>query len=112
MGLPEGVSTLSVWSVLIPIAIVTLLLRGLPFAFRRLLRGSPLLEFLGKTMPVGVMVVLVVYAIYGARGETGGAEAAILAAGVTLGLHAWRRSMALSILGGTAVYMLILNVAL
>lgn len=109
MGLPSGVTATAVWSVLIPVAIVTLILRALPFVFRRVLRGSPLLDFLGLTMPVGVMTVLVVYSIAGAEGEAGGIAAAGLAAVATLGLHAWRRSMALSILAGTALYMMLVN---
>lgn len=109
MGLPDGITAAAVWSVLIPVAVVTLVLRAFPFVFRRVLRGSPLLDFLGLTMPVGVMTVLVVYSIVGAEGKQGGIGAALLAAVVTLGLHAWRRSMALSILAGTAIYMVFVN---
>ncbi|MEH0147962.1 AzlD domain-containing protein [Corynebacterium sp. Q4381] len=109
MGLPASITAAAVWSVLIPVATVTLVLRALPFVFRRVLRGSPLLDFLGITMPVGVMTVLVVYSIGGAESENGGIAAALLAAAATLGLHAWRRSMALSILAGTAIYMVFVN---
>lgn len=109
MGLPDGITAAAIWSVLVPVAIVTLVLRALPFVFRRVLRGSPLLDFLGLTMPVGVMTVLVVYSIAGAGGANGGISAALLAAVGTLGLQAWRRSMALSILAGTALYMVFVN---
>lgn len=109
MGLPDGITAAAVWGVLVPVAIVTLVLRALPFLFRRVLRGSPLLDFLGLTMPVGVMTVLIIYSIAGAEGEDGGSVAALLAAVATSGLHAWKRSMALSILAGTAIYMLFVN---
>lgn len=109
MGLPSGITPGMVWAVLIPVAIVTFALRAIPFAFKRLLRDSPLLDFLGVAMPVGVMTVLVVYSISGASEAPGGVLAALIAAALTLGLHAWRRSMALSILAGTACYMVLVN---
>lgn len=109
MGLPAGVTPGMVWAVLLPVAVVTIALRALPFAFKRLLRGSPLLDFLGVAMPVGVMTVLVVYAVSGASEARGGVLAALIAAAVTLGLHAWRRSMALTILAGTACYVVLVN---
>lgn len=109
MGLPAGITLGMVWAVLIPVAIVTVALRALPFLFRRLLRGSPLLDFLGMLMPVSVMTVLVVYSITGTTDAPGGAAAPLLAAVVTLGLHAYRRSLALSILTGTLVYVVLVN---
>ena len=111
MGLPDGTSLIDVLSVLLPVAAVTLVLRALPFSFLRLLKGSPLIEFLGVHMPVGVMVVLVVYTLAtSAVGGAGSMLAALLAAALTLALHAWRRSPALSIAAGTAAYMLLVNV--
>lgn len=109
MGLPAGVTLGMVWAVLIPVAIVTIALRALPFLFRRLLRGSPLLDFLGLLMPVSVMTVLVVYSIAGSSDAPGGVGASLLAAVVTLGLHAYRRSLALSILTGTLLYVVLVN---
>ena len=105
-GLPEGVTPTMVWAVLIPVAIVTVALRALPFAFLRTIKGSPFIEFLGLYMPLGVMTVLVVYTLAGAGEQL---WAALIAGAVTLGLHAWRRSSALSILAGTALYMLLVN---
>ena len=104
-GLPDGVTLGMVAAVLVPVCVVTLLLRALPFAFLRALKGSPLIEFLGATMPVGVMTVLVVYTL----ADTSALLPALLAGTVTLALHAWRRSAALSILSGTALYMVLVN---
>lgn len=109
MGLPTGVSLGMVAAVLIPVAIVTVLLRALPFSFLRLLEGSPVIQFLGATMPVGVMTVLVIYTLSGTRDAPGGIWAALLAAGITLALHAWKRRAGLSILVGTATYMVLVN---
>lgn len=109
MGLPAGVTPAMVWAVLIPVCIVTVTLRALPFSFLKLLKGSPFIEFLGVYMPVGVMTVLVVYTVGGAAGSPGGTAAALIASALTLGLHAWRRSPGLSIFTGTLAYMLLVN---
>ncbi|MCQ4624347.1 AzlD domain-containing protein [Corynebacterium sp. CCUG 65737] len=110
LGLPDGVTLTMVAAVLVPVAVVTVLLRALPFAFLRVLKGSALIEFLGATMPVGVMTVLVVYTLASALDAPGGLVPALIAGVVTLFLHVWRRSAGLSILTGTAVYMLLVNV--
>lgn len=109
LGLPDTVSLGMVAAVLLPVAAVTVLLRALPFATLRLLKGSPVVQFLGATMPVGVMTVLVVYTISGTRTSAGGMGAALIAAGFTLALHAWKRRSGLSILSGTALYMVLVN---
>ncbi|MEJ6018558.1 AzlD domain-containing protein [Corynebacterium sp. H113] len=96
---------------------VTVLLRWLPFAFVRALKGSSLFQFLGVTMPVGVMVALVVYTVFarmgiGAQnvGDPGGMWAAPLALLATFVLHLWRRSAVLAVFAGTGVYMVLVNV--
>ncbi|MEX3505297.1 branched-chain amino acid transporter permease [Corynebacterium sp. LK2510] len=111
MCLPEGVELAHVAAVLLPIGVVTVLLRALPFSFVRVLKGSPFIEFLGWHMPVGVMTVLVVYALLNSQGAPGGLAAGAIAAAFTLALHAWRRSAGLSILAGTAFYMVLVNLA-
>ncbi|MDO5511522.1 branched-chain amino acid transporter permease [Corynebacterium sp.] len=111
-GLPDGVTLLQVAAVLIPIAVITVGLRWLPFAFVAALKGNQFFALLGRMMPVGVMVVLVVYTLFGQQGAPGGVPAALAGVAVTLGLHAWKRDSGLSILGGTSAYMLLVNVLL
>ena len=111
-GLPEGVTLTMVAAVLIPVAIVTVLLRALPFSFLRLLKGSPFIDFLGATMPVGVMTVLVVYTFSPIAHDAAvphGLLAALIAGALTLALHAWKRRAGLSILVGTAAYMVLVS---
>lgn len=45
-------------------------------------------------MPVGVMVVLVVYTVAGQGQNPGGLGASLLAGAATLALHAWKRQAA------------------
>ncbi|QGU08694.1 Branched-chain amino acid transport protein (AzlD) [Corynebacterium occultum] len=108
-GLPEGVTLPMVFGVLIPVAIVTLALRQLPFSALKRLKGSEFIGMLGITMPVGVMAALVIYTLHSQLESPGGLSASLIAVGVTVILHAWRRSAGLSIVGGTLSYMLLVN---
>lgn len=110
--MPAGVTLTAILAVLIPVGIVTVLLRWLPFAFVKALKGSQFISMLGFTMPVGVMTVLVVYTVFGQVRDTGNVLAPIAAAAVTAGLHLWRRNSGLSIFGGTAFYMVLVNLVL
>ncbi|WIM70957.1 branched-chain amino acid transporter permease [Corynebacterium suedekumii] len=108
-GLPDGVTLSQTLAVLIPIAVITVALRWLPFAFVRALKGNQFFALLGLMMPVGVMAVLVVYTLFGQASAPGGVPAALSGVAVTLGLHAWKRDSGLSILGGTVAYMALVN---
>ncbi|AMO89185.1 branched-chain amino acid ABC transporter permease [Corynebacterium sp. HMSC08C04] len=107
--MPAGVSLSMVAAVLLPICVVTLLLRELPFSFIKALKGSQFIGLLGMTMPVGVMTVLVVYTVYGQKEAPGGILAALIGVVITAGLHWWRKSSAFSIFGGTVAYVLLVN---
>ena len=67
-------------------------------------------EDLGCLLPPAMMGLLVVYSLRNTdlfTGSHGLPEA--IAVAVTAGLHLWRRSTLLSILAGTAVYMLLVQ---
>lgn len=110
--MPAGVTLGSILAVLIPVGVVTVVLRWLPFAFVKALKDSQFISMLGFTMPVGVMTVLVVYTLFGQIQDSGILIAPLVGAAVTAVLHLWRRNSGLSIFGGTAVYMLLVNVLL
>ncbi|MDK4257645.1 branched-chain amino acid transporter permease [Corynebacterium propinquum] len=109
-GLPEGISLSQVLAVLIPVGIVTVVLRQLPFSFIKVMRGSPLVATLAKLMPVGVMVALVIYTIFQRPFSTAVVASTAVGIAATVGLHIWHRSPALSIIGGTAAYVGCINV--
>ena len=109
-GLPDGVTLGMVAAVLIPVGIVTVLLRALPFSMLRVLKGSPFIDFLAVLMPVGVMTVLVAYTLVGYAGSPAHLAAALLALTATLLLHWWKRRADLSIFAGTGLYMALVNV--
>lgn len=107
--MPAGVSLSMVLAVLVPMCIVTVLLRALPFHVIKYVKGNQLVGLLGHLMPVGVMTVLLVYTLHGQADAPGGLLAAALGVAATLAIHVWRRNSGLSIFAGTAFYMVLVN---
>jgi len=87
--------------------LVTLALRAAPFLALTRLRDSGIVRYLGRTMPAGVMVVLVVYTLRDTTAELGSWVPATVALGLTLAVHLAFRRAAASIVLGTATYMLL-----
>ena len=90
-------------------ALVTVLLRFLPFlVFRRKTPGY--VEYLGRVLPAALIGMLVVYCL---KDVTVTAHPfgipEVIAIAAVVGLQVWRRSALFSILGGTAVYMLLVQ---
>ncbi|MFD3310515.1 branched-chain amino acid transporter permease [Streptomyces sp. NPDC058694] len=88
-------------------AAVTWVLRALPFAALAPLRASSTVQYLGARMPAGVMIILVVYCLHDLPVTEARAAAPLAALATTIGLHLWRRNALLSILGGTAVHVVL-----
>lgn len=90
-------------------AFCTILLRFLPFlVFRK--RVPPYIMYLGKVLPPAIIGMLVVYCLRNTRilaAPFGIPE--LIAAAVVLGLQTWKHNSLLSILSGTAVYMLLVQ---
>lgn len=98
------------WTVMI-VAAVTLATRAVSFVLFPAGKQAPaFITWLGKQLPRAVMAMLVIYCLkdvdmtsapYGIP--------ALLGVGVTAALHLWKRQMMLSIVGGTATYMLLIR---
>ena len=93
------------------VALATQITRWTPFLVFSGGRKLPrMVEDLGRLLPPAMMGLLVVYSLRNTdllTGSHGLPEA--IAVAVTAGLHLWRRSTLLSILAGTAVYMLLVQ---
>ena len=93
------------------VALATQITRWTPFLVFSGSRQLPtVVEDLGRLLPPAMMGLLVVYSLRNTdilSGSHGLPEA--IAVAVTAGLHLWRRSTLLSILAGTAVYMLLVQ---
>ena len=90
-------------------AIVTILLRFLPFlVFRK--QVPPYISYLGKVLPAAIIGMLVVYCF---KDTTLTAHPfgipELIAAACVVGLQVWKRNSLISIMTGTVVYMLLVQ---
>lgn len=93
--------------------LVTFALRAFPFVAAQWLEKHRLVHKLGQFLPLAIMTLLLVHALAGAAGEHAGGPWPELLAGSLVVLTQWRgRNALLSILGGTAVYVIIRNLPL
>ena len=88
-------------------AIVTFLTRALPFLlFDRGESPPRLVLYLGRVLPPAIIAMLIIYCLRGVSFLTpGGWVPQLLCVGVVVVLHLWKHNNLLSIFGGTALYM-------
>ena len=99
------------WLLVGVIALVTALLRFLPFwLFAGKGKTPKLLERLSKSLPFAVMGMLVVYCLRQVSFSTlAGFLPSLIAGAVAVLVHWWRRNTLLSILCSTLCYMLLVQ---
>lgn len=103
-------STASHSAVLIAVmSAVTVLLRALPFlVFRK--KVPACVSYLGRVLPPAIIGMLVIYCLKDTAVTAAPFGAPELIAGaLVVVLQAWKRNSLLSILSGTAVYMLLIQ---
>lgn len=92
------------------VSLVTVLIRALPFlVFKD--KSNPVVEYLGEVLPYAIMPMLVVYCLKGVNllsGNHGICE--MIGVGSVIILHLLKKNTLLSILGGTIIYMLCVQV--
>lgn len=93
-------------------SIVTIALRFIPFWVFGGGRKTPKrVAYLGKVLPSAIMGMLVVYCLKDVSiSAVSGWLPAIVASLTVVVLHVWRRNTMLSIVAGTAVYMLLIRI--
>lgn len=104
-------SNLQVFLTIAVAALVTMLIRFLPFfVFGGGKKTPEMITRLSKILPSAVMGMLVIYCLKDTTFTAlSGWLPALIAVAVTVGLHVWKRQTLLSILGGTVVYMILVN---
>lgn len=97
------------WAMMI-MFIITFIIRALPFIAMKNADKKPLLQFFGRTMPPGIMIILVVYSISSIDYNLPphGAPALISIVVVAVLHHIWRKPL-LSIGLGTLAHVLLLQ---
>ena len=98
---------IKIWLTIAVIALVTALLRFLPFIiFNDNVKTPKLVEKLGRLLPFAVMGMLVVFCLKDMSFKApAGFVPPIISCVVVALLHIWKRNTLLSIVGGTACYM-------
>ncbi|MBG9981187.1 branched-chain amino acid transporter permease [Facklamia lactis] len=87
---------------------VTALIRFFPFIVFK--NQTPLwVIYLGQVFPYSIMAILFIYSIKDIEFMSSQGLAALLACGAIFLVHKWRHSTILSILVGTAVYMILIQ---
>lgn len=91
-------------------AACTFLERALPFLVFRKGEAPAVVRYLGKVLPMAIMATLVIYCV---RGISFAAVEnwlpTLIACGITVALHLWKHNALVSIFGGTAVYMILVQ---
>lgn len=89
-------------------ALVTFLLRALPFIAGHWLRRHPIVHKLGDSLPLSIMVLLLIHSAAGQAGSHEGLPWQECAAAALVILLQWRlRRTLLSIAAGTALYIVL-----
>ena len=97
--------------IILVIAVITFGLRATPFIlFSRTGTTPKVITYLGNTLPPAVMGMLIIYCLKNVsvlKAPFGLPE--LLAVAAVVVLHLWRRNNLLSILGGTVLYMVLIQ---
>ena len=105
-------SDLHTWVAVAVIALVTAMLRFLPFVIFSDNRKTPkIIEKLSKSLPYAIMGMLVVYCLKEVSFlSVSGFLPALIACAVVGVLYIWRRNTLLSIICGTICYMVLVQI--
>ena len=92
-------------------AVVTFLTRALPFLlFDRGTAPPKLILYLGRVLPPAIIAMLIIYCLRGVSfAAPGGWVPQLLCTAVVVALHLWKHNNLLSIFGGTALYMILVQ---
>jgi len=98
------------WTVMI-VAAVTLMTRAISFLLFPAGKQAPaFITWMARQLPRAVMAMLVIYCLKDVELTSAPyGIPALLGVGVTAALHLWKRQMMISIVGGTAVYMVLIR---
>lgn len=99
----------AIWAIVI-IALVTALLRFAPFIILQGKKTPKVIRYLGLVLPYATMGMLVVYCLKEVNftSPANFVPAAVATAVVVL-TYVWKKNTLISIIGGTAVYMILIQ---
>lgn len=91
--------------------VITMIIKFLPFVIFSGGKETPaVISYLGKVLPPAMIAMLVVYCLKGVSiTEAPHGLPELISLTVVVILHLWKRNSLLSIIGGTACYMLLIQ---
>ena len=93
------------------IAGVTIALRFAPFLLLRGRETPKFIAYLGRVLPYAIMGMLVVYCLRGTSfAMVSNWMPQVIATALVVAFHIWKRNTLLSIIAGTACYMILVQV--
>lgn len=96
--------------IVLVVAGITVVLRGLPFVLFRGSTPAPVV-YLSNVLPYAIMGMLVVYCLKGtAVLESPHGLPELIAIALIIALHKWKHNTLLSIVSGTVIYMIMVQV--
>ena len=99
-----------VFLMIVVMAVCTFLTRVLPFLILRKRQIPAFVTYLGQVLPYPIMGMLIVYCLKDVSFlEAPFAVPELIAVAVVVVLHVWKRNTLLSIIGGTACYMILIQ---
>ena len=98
-----------IFLMIIVAAICTFLMRVLPFVLLGGKKEIPqAVRYLGNILPAAIMAVLIVYCLKDVPGDFMGIGIKKIVAVIScVGLHLWKKNTFVSIVGSTAMYMIL-----
>ena len=104
-------TTLQIAALVAVMAVVTFLTRALPFLlFGRGGEPPKVVLYLGRFLPPAVIAMLIVYCYRGTSfAVVSGWVPGLIAGAAVVLLHVWKRNNMLSIVGGTILYMVLVQ---
>ncbi len=104
------IDTTHALAALVGMAVVTFGLRALPFLAAKFLQNHPMVQQLGRFLPLAIMTLLLLHTVVGnATDNPKGPWAELAAVACVVLLQWWQRQPLLSILVGTALYVVLRN---
>ena len=92
------------------ISLITIALRALPFILLKGRKTPAWIEYMGRVLPFAVIGMLVVYCLKGISFTTpAGFAPALIATAVVVLSYVWKQNTLLSIISGTVIYMLLVQ---
>lgn len=105
-----SISTSQAILVIVICGAITGLERVLPFLVFRRKNPPEIIAYVGKTLPMAIMAIMIIFCFKNISfDEAANFAPQLIAGAVTFATHLWKRNMILTIIVGTVLYMILVQ---